>query len=515
MTTDIVLTGLVVDGTGAPAFDGWVAVSGGRITAVGPAHEPAPPAAREVAAGAIAPGFIDLHTHSDLTVLVAPTLDSQLRQGVTTAVVGNCGSSPAPRRADAPALDPVGLGAPSPTWRTFGEWLDVVDAAHPSVDIVPLVGFGALRTAVMDDPRRPAQADEVKAMRSLLARCLDEGAVGMSTGLIYEPDQHAPTEEIIDVVRGMRGIYASHVRGEGASVTDAVSEAVQIGRVGGVQVQVSHLKCESAHAWGRMPELLQLLRDARGGGVEVWADSYPYAAYGTELAAFLPPWVTPDGLEEVLAIPERRGALRRAVERGEPGWQSSVDGVGWDRVVIDVHTDRALHGRSIADLGGDPFAQFCELLLADAGTTVVGHAMQESDVRIAMAAPDVSVCSDGVGLPGDGPLGDLRMHPRCWGTFPRAVGHYVRTGVLPLELAVYKSTGLPADCFGLSDRGRLRPGLRADVVCFDPETVDGPASYENPVEPPVGVSMVLVDGRPAWEAGRVASRRGRVVRRGS
>jgi N-acyl-D-aspartate/D-glutamate deacylase len=519
---DVVVVGRVVDGSGTPGFDGWIGVNGDTVVAVETAAVAPPASGRviDVHGSAVAPGFIDVHTHSDLTAVAAPSMDSALRQGVTTVIVGNCGSSPAPLRQAASAAellsDVVQVEAES-SWASFGEYLDAVQAVRPAVNVAALVGFGTLRRLVLDDAGRPARPEEATAMREQLRRALDAGAVGLSTGLIYEPDQHAPTAEIIAVAEALaeRGIYASHVRGEGAPVLRSVAEALTIGRRSGARVQVSHVKCESRHAWGRMPELLELIRDARREGVHAWADVYPYAAYETGLAAFLPPWALPERLPSIMSSRTERRRLRATVESGEPGWQSSIDGVGWDRIVVDHHADPDYEGRDLAELAGerDVLELVAELLARDPQTLVIGHAMQEQDVRTAVAAPDVIIASDGVAVPPDGPLGELKLHPRCWGTFPRVLGHYVREErLIGLEAAVHKMTALPAAQFGLPGRGLLHVGARADLVVFDPRTVAGPADFGSASAPPLGVHTVLVNGTVAWEDGRPGERAGRVLR---
>ena len=521
MRVDLLLVGRVVDGSGGEPYDGWVAVQGDRITAVERAEVAAPEAAVVMggATATVTPGFIDVHTHSDLSAVVAPSMESAVRQGVTTVVVGNCGSSPAPLPQPATAAELLaGIVAvdDETRWGSFGEDLDAVAGARPATNVAALVGLGALRRLVMTDPLRPATADEAEAMREQLVRALDEGAVGLSSGLIYDPDRHADLDELVTVASGLRtGVYASHVRGEGEHVLASVAEALAGGRRCDVPVQVSHIKCESSHAWGRMPELIELVRQARVDGVQAAADAYPYAAYETELVSFLPPWATHEELPALLASPRDRERLRTAVERGEPGWQSSVDGVGWERIVVDHHADRAHVGRDLASLadGGDPLDLLARLLGEDPSTFVIGHAMDEADVRLAIAAPDVMVASDGVAVPSTGPLAALTLHPRCWGTFPRVLGHYVREEqLLSLASAVRSMTTLPAEQFGLRGRGVLAVGAFADAVVIDAATVAGPADFGAAAEPPVGVDAVVVNGRLAWSAGQLAERAGEVLR---
>jgi N-acyl-D-amino-acid deacylase len=524
---DLVISGAqIVDGSGSSPRAGTVVVSGDRIEDVLRPGEIEPPAAHRIDAGGrvVAPGFVDVHSHSDLTPLVEPTMDSMLRQGVTTLVVGNCGGSAypvggAPEMAALAGADPSEL---SLSWSTFGGYLERVDDARPALNLAALVGHGTLRGTVMgDEQRRAASESELWAMRQLLADALDEGAVGLSSGLVYAPGLHASTDELSTVAAALAdhgGIYASHIRGEGSSVFDAVAECAEIGRRVGVPSHVSHLKVETRPMWGRAGELLSLLDGERERGADVTADQYPYTAWETELSSALPPWVTPIELPEVLGDPERRARLAAAVENGEPGWRSVGKGIGWDRIVIGSHVpDPSVTGRSIAELSEEaslePPELIARLLVADPYTGLIGHAMHEDDVRTILARTDVFVATDGLAVSPDGPLGAFAIHPRYYGTFPRVLGRYAREeGLLSLEDAVRKMTSLPAERFGLARRGRIDPGAFADLVVFDPDRIADRATYERPHTFAEGVDVVVVNGRIAWD-GSVVQRHGRALRR--
>lgn len=523
---DLLIAGArIVDGSGSPAFDGFVSVQGDRIETVDRAGAPEPTAARRVDAGGrvLCPGFVDPHRHSDLSPFVEPWMDAVLRQGVTTVVVGNCGSSAWPT-AGAPELatmigaDPAELDL---SWRTLGEYLERVDAAGPSVNVAALVGHGTLREEVMGLDRRAPSSGELSEMRALLREGMEAGAAGMSTGLVYFPGMYADADEIADLaslLAPFHGVYASHIRGEGALLFEAVEEAIEIGRRAGVPVHLSHLKLEGEAAWGRAAELLAAIHGAREEGVDVTADQYPYTAWASDLSAILPPWAHPRDLPSILGDAQARKRLVRAVEEGEPGWQSSIEGVGWDRIVIEVHVpDPSVEGRSVAEIaeqhGEDPAATAFALLIEDPTTAAIGHAMREEDVREILADPDAMVGSDGwVTSPG-GPLGTSPVHPRNYGTFPRVLGPYVREGVLSLETAVRKASALAADRFGLSDRGRIAKGAAADVVVLDPERIRDEATFADPHRFPEGIELVVVNGRVAWSAdGGRGERAGRVLR---
>ena len=527
--TDLALVGgNVVDGSGGDPGPGTVLVDGDRVEAViGPdAAFPGDARVVSVAGRVVTPGFVDVHSHSDLTPFVEPTMDSMLRQGVTTLVVGNCGASafPSANPAEMAALVGVDADAIDVTWRTFGGYLDSVDAARPALNVAALVGHGTLRQAALLEQRRPPSDAELGEMRRLLGQGLDEGAVGMSTGLVYAPGLHASTDEIVALAGELTtrgGIATSHVRGEAETVFDAVRECIEVGRRAGVPAHVSHLKVETQPMWGRARELLAMIDRERARGADVSADQYPYTAWETELASALPPWVTPEELEGVLADPAGRERLLAAIDRGvEPGWQSVGRGIGWDRIVLGSHgPEPSLTGRSVASVaeerGVEAARAIADLLVADRFTGIVGHAMDEGDVREILARPDVFVATDGVATSPDGPLGAVAIHPRSYGTFPRVLGHYARDErVLPVGTAVAKMTSGPADRFSLAGRGRVVPGAVADLVVFDPGRIADAATFERPHAFADGIELVLVNGRMAWDGERVV-RAGRALRRGA
>ncbi len=523
----LVANALVVDGSGGRSFAGSVAVQDDRIVRILAPGEPEPPAARRVDARGrvLAPGFVDVHSHSDVTPFVEPGMDSMLRQGVTTLVVGNCGGSafPSEGAAEMAALAGAKASALELDWRTFAEYLERVDASAPALNVAALVGHGTLREAVMRaDQRRPPTTEEMAEMQALLSSALEEGAVGLSTGLIYAPGLHATTQEIAvlaTVLARYGGLYASHVRGEGEQVFEAVAECIEVGRRAGVPSHVSHLKCEGKTMWGKGEPLLALVDRERASGADVSADQYPYTAWETELASALPPWVTPDELPDALADPDARARMRTSMEEGEPGWESVGRSVGWDRVVLGSYgPEPDLTGRSIAALAGErnlePFELIAGLLLADRFAGMLGHGMHEDDVRTIVARVDVFVATDGLAVSPSGPLGQFGVHPRYYGTFPRVLARYVRQErLLTLEAAVRKMTSLPAERFGLLGRGRIVEGGFADLVLFDPERVEDRATFEAPHTFPEGIALVTVNGRVAWD-GAPGERAGRALRRG-
>lgn len=354
-------------------------------------------------------------------------------------------------------------------------------------------------------------------MQQRVREALDAGAFGVSSGLIYVPGIFSTTDEVVALAEAsaeVGGLYASHIRGEGEHLFRAVDEALEIGRRAGLPVHVSHLKCESSLVWGRAGDLLGRLADAE----DATADQYPYTAWNSSLASLLPPWAPVGDLERLVRDAAMRDRLRAAVEEGEPEFQSSVRGVGWDRLVVVGAADERWHGLDVArvaeEMGFDPFAAFVRLLIEDPDTSCIGHAMHDDDVHTILADPWVFVASDGSADAPDGPGAALPVHPREYGTFPRALALARDIGLLPLEAIVRKMTSLPAERFGLRDRGRIAEGSFADVVVFDPDDVRDAATFQQPHAFPQGISAVIVNGEIAWEDGGAIERGGRVLRRG-
>ncbi len=482
----------------------------------------------------LAPGFIDIHNHSDLAILADPQAESMLGQGVTTMVVGNCGSSAAPWLG--PEGGPFAMQMKEDgsrgldldwTWRSFGDYLGRVQAGRPAINVAALAGHGAIRHQVMGLATRAPDAAETRKMKAMLEGALADGAVGLSTGLVYYPSCYATTDELVELaaMAGRAGkLYCSHIRSEAEALLESVAEAIEISRRAGVSTEISHLKAESRLMWGCLKEALALIDKARAEGLPVDADQYPYTAYNTGLDSFLPPEVMEGDWRAVLSSPSGRARMRRAMDEGNPpAWTSSIRGMEWGDFFVDETGDPAKDGKSIAAIaeaqGKDPYDAFFDLLLEGGlGVSVIGHAMNEDDVRLAMARPDIMVGSDGSALPyqirpGSGSLGRGHPHPRNFGTFPRVLARYTRdVGLLKLEAAVHKMTGLPAKKLGLRDRGLIREGHWADLVLFDPAAIRDTATFEVPRSRPEGIRWVFVNGFPALTPQGWAERAGRAIR---
>ncbi len=523
----------IYDGTGAPAVRGDVTVVSGLIHVVGGRQE-RPSGARVIDADglALAPGFIDLHSHADFTLPAYTDAINSLSQGVTSEVIGNCGYSPAPlseERAFAREWPEVthGLGPDLDwSWRTFGEYLGALDRAKPAVNCIPLVGFGALRVAAMGMADRPASPAEITRMRAGLAEALASGAWGMSTGLVYPPGAYAATDEIVSVgqeLTATHALYASHIRNEADDLLAAVDEALEIGRALGVPIEISHLKAAGRRNHGRVADATARIADERRRGTDVHCDAYPYDAGSTFLSQLLPPWLHDGGVDalvERLRSEEVRRRVRRELDTGLPGWPNLLGAAGgWDRILIASVGRRDLasaEGQTVADLaaarGEDPLNWTLDLLIADRGAPVMIVTMMDfADVETALAFDATGIGSDQLGVTS----ASARVHPRCYGTFARILGRYVRErGLLTPEAAIHKMTGLPADVLHMTDRGRIVAGTVADLVLYDPATIGDEATYENPTRRARGIEWVFLAGRPAVHHGDLAAPNlGQVIRR--
>jgi N-acyl-D-amino-acid deacylase len=523
--------GTVVDGSGSAGRRADVLISGGVIASVA-ASIARPEGTRVIDVGGltVAPGFIDLHSHSDFTFPAFPDSAGQVTQGVTSELVGHCGDTPAPLAADPERRQQAitsGLGAGPDldwSWGGFASFMDVLDAARPAVNCLPLVGHNALRIFALGMAERAPSAAELGLMRDALREGLAAGAWGMSTGLAYAPGQWAATDDIVAVASPLaefNGIYASHIRNESDDLVAAVAEALAIGERLGVPVEVSHLKAAGAQNFGRTRDALGLIAEAAASGRTATCDMYPYEAGSTYLAQLFPPWVFDGGTDAMLeriASAEVRARIRADVERGLPSWGNLLGAAGsWDRVLINGVVEPAAEwarGRYVSELaaerGLDGLDLACELLRMDRGATTMAIFMLSlGDVREVLASPRSGVGSDLYAVTSAG----AANHPRCSGSFARLL-RWSREGLLPLEEAVRKLTSLPASTIGLRDRGRIEAGLVADIAAFDAQTVTDNATWEDASALASGVEHVLIGGEPAVERGRpVNLRLGRVLRR--
>jgi N-acyl-D-aspartate/D-glutamate deacylase len=524
----LIRDGMILDGTGAEPVRADLAVRDGRIAAITPRHSG--PARRTVEAQGlmVAPGFIDIKTHSDFTLPYAPRAESKILQGVTTEVVGHCGFSLAPVVPGRARVLQEYLAGFAPWIETretsFAAYMD--DFAATAVNTVMQVGHNTLRlmTVGMDD-RAPTE-DEMAVMQRLLAEGLAAGALGLSSGLFTAPGSFAQPSELhalLGSVRQHGGTYATHLRNESDAVFEAVREAIEASEKSGVHVQIVHLKLSGLENRGRAGQLLAEIDAARRRGVRVDCDAYPYTCAANPLRNLLPLWVQEGGLQAMLGR-LRDPAVRRRVDReiDARGLTSFGRIASWDAVSLSTSRTRSADaGRSMAELarraGVEPIDFVCDLLEADAGASyVVVCSIDEADVQALLRSPAVLVGSDGRSVAPDSVTGQGRPHPRFYGTFPRVLGHYARDlGLLSLPEAVHKMTGAPARILGLAERGLLREGYWADITTFDPGTIIDRATYEDPHRYPAGIGTVIVNGTMVVDSGEhTGTLPGRVLRRG-
>lgn len=513
----LIKNGIVVDGTGMQAFDADVGIAAGRIAVVG--EDIAQEARRIIEAQGlyVAPGFIDAHTHSDLTLLVNPRAESKIHQGVTTEVIGNCGSSPAPllgpavdeARAEAQAL---GLDV---TWASLTEYVERLRHPGTAVNVASLVGHNTVRGAVLGFGDVQPTAEQQAEMERLVAETMEQGARGLSTGLFYPPGFYARTEEVIglaQVAARHGGIYASHIRSETDHLFVAVEEAIEIGERADVRVQISHIKLEGYRNWEGVDRLLAVLDDAHSRGVRVGCDQYPYTAGVSWLAYILPYWAQAGGARAVgerLGDPDVRARLRKDWEENRTEWENRGGMRDWtDLLITDCAPRPDVQGKNVCEIAADelrdPLETALDLIVVSEGhVECVCFGQLEDNVRILMRHPLVVVASDGDALAPYGVLARSRPHPRYYGTFPRVLGRYVREEkVLSLEEAVGKMTSVTAERFGLSDRGVIREGAWADLVLFDAQTVADKATYADPHQYPEGIPYVVVNGTVVIDQGQ-------------
>jgi N-acyl-D-amino-acid deacylase len=526
----IVANGRVIDGTGAPWYAADLGIRGGRIAAIG--RLDGAQASRRIDARRqiVAPGFIDMLGQSELTILVEPTLPSKIFQGITTEITGEGGSvaplSDSIIRADRVSYEHLKL---TPDWRTFAEYFTRAERQGIGINLATYVGATQVRRMVLGDVDRQPNAGELDRMRALVREAMEQGAIGISTSLQYAPAPYATTDELIALAAEAArygGIYATHMRSEGNEIMSALNEAIRIGREARIPVEIWHLKAAGKQNWGRMPEIVATIEEARRSGVEVGANTYAYPAWFNSLSAFIPPWAHDGGDEQLLARlndPQARQRIRADMLSAAGGWDNEWQEIpGPEAVTICVVQNpelRDLQGKTLKEIAAqwrkDPIDALMDLLARDhAYTYAAVFGMSEPDVALALKQSWTSVDNDSQGTAPSGLLGLEHPHPRAYGTFPRILRKYVREEhLLTLEDAIRKFTSLPAGRMRLSDRGVLKQGMWADIVVFNPDTITDRATFENPNQLSVGMDYVLINGTPVIEQGRATGARpGKILR---
>jgi N-acyl-D-amino-acid deacylase len=526
---DLVIVGATVyDGSGGPPFQGEVGISGGEIRALGRVARSRGAAVVEAKGMAVSPGFIDVHDHTDVGLLVNPRAESAVRQGVTTVVSGNCGGSPFPL-TDADVEDMRRSLAED--YGLEGGWKDVrgffgrLEQAGIALNYATLVGHGSVRAAAMGHGDRPASASELDRMKALVAESMAGGAVGLSSGLEYTPGSFAPTEELIELCRiaaKTGGIYATHMRDEESEVLEAVDEALRIAKESPIRLQISHLKIGEAANWPKIDALMAKLEGARAAGIDFRCDRYPYIAGATSLNLLFPMWaregVSADFVARLMD-PKLDRRLREALSEQERRYGS------WDKILIsEVVTDknRAVEGMSVLDAaakaGKASYDFMRDLLIEESGRVgMISFYGNEDVLKRILGYSLVGVGADSEAVAPYGPLSKGKPHPRYYGTFPRILGKYVREEkIVPLEEMIRKITAMPAGQLGFVRRGQLKIGWAADICVFDPDRVIDKATFKDPAVYPAGIRQVIVNGKIVVDEGAHSGRLpGRVLRKDS
>jgi N-acyl-D-amino-acid deacylase len=507
---DILITGgSVLNGEGTSAERADVGIRGGRIATIGDLRNAAATRRIDASGLTVAPGFIDMHNHSDYTILVEPKAESMIRQGVTTMVLGESrsagpikpGADEARARADGVTVD----------WTTLGGYFAKLEQQHIATNIASYVGEEQVWTYVKGYGQSPATPQELDEMKRLIAQAMQEGAMGLSTALLEPPSSLATTANLIELAKTAKqygGVYSSHIRDEGEGVFRAVDEAIQVGKGAGIPVDIIHMKIAHKKLWGRANEIIAMVQKARDEGYNIRANVYPYTAGQNNLSSIVPPWAHDGGREKMLERlkdPSARRRMREEVMNGLPNWYNHylATGDGWAGMLLvslKAERNKPFQGKRMSELiaarGGHPADVLFDVLLEEGGSvpTVFFH-HSEPDMQLIMKQPWTSIGSDGSAVSPNGPTGRTHPHPRYYGTFPRVLGRYARDlKVITLPDAVKKMTSMNADKIGITDRGRLKEGLAADVTIFDQDRVIDRATFEQPHQFPAGIKYVIVNG---------------------
>jgi N-acyl-D-amino-acid deacylase len=515
----LIRNGTIVDGSGGKPFKADVGVSAGRISEVKSSISADTKNSIDAKQQIVCPGFIDIHSHTDMSIPFDNRIESMVRQGVTTSVMGNCGSSLAPVSDDTIDLMQKDIDVFSPpghrlniTWRTFGEYLTTIERTRIPINVVPLVGFGTVRIASGPafENREPTRK-ELTNMKADVAEAMSVGAFGMSTGLFYPPQSYASFNEILELAKTVaehKGLYFSHIRGEGKAVVPAVQELIDIVEKSGCRGgQVAHHKIAGRPYWGTSKDTLKLMAEANKRGLNIACDQYPYNRGMTSLISLLPPWVHEGGMDSILdhlRTPESQMRIRGDVASGIKGWENIINEIGWQGIYIaSVKSDKwkPIEGKDLEQIAeeygySDKFKMLFDILLDEAGeTSMTIESMDEGDIRRIMKDRHTMIGTDGWGISPTGVFRHGRPHPRSYGTYPRILGKYVREeGVLSIQEAIWKMTGFPAERLRLKSRGLVREGYSADLVVFNPETIRDKATFLEPHQFPVGIQSVIVNG---------------------
>ena len=525
MLDAIIRHGNIVDGSGTPSFHSDLGVKNGVITEIGELSKQQAAVEIDARSMIVAPGFIDVHTHSDITMLVEPRAESAVRQGVTTQLFPNCGEGVAPAVGEAlkdveEHLKPFGLQV---QWSSVGEYLSYLERQNPSINVVPMVAHGTVRMAVLGFEKRKPTSTELGRMKDYVEEAMKSGARGLCSGFRYVPSGYADVAELVELCKVMKpygGVYATHMRSEGDNGDwfDAINEAIAIGEGATVPVQISHFKALGKDVWGKSEQALAIIERARTRGVDVACDQYPYEASSSSLLVLFPQWAIEGGIDPLFKRLADKSMKRRIHEEFDNTLEMRG---GPARMTLSLFApDRSLQGKTLQEVAKGKKMPVFEtaihlLQTAHGQVNMIFYVMNINDVRRIMKRPYVMIGSDGYALSQHGPLStESHPHPRSYGCFPRVLARFVRDEkLINLEEAVRKMTYLPASRFKLKNRGLLRSGMAADIVVFDHSRVQDTATFEQPQQYPNGIPYVLVNGQLVVNNGEHTNARpGRILR---
>ncbi len=534
-----IMNGTVIDGTGAKAYRADIGIQDGRITVIGDLKDVAGEIVIDATGKIVAPGFIDMHTHSDISMLLDDTADSMLRNGVTTNLCGNCGEGIVPiskehkdimvkymRSSVIPGIYPEGYEYP---WATFREYHDYIQRNPPLINMASLVPHGPVRMSVMGMGDGTADGKQLDHMRALVREGMEAGAFGLSTGLAYSPGDLVNQQELMEITKPLQafgGIYTTHMRNQGDGTFASLEETKYIGQGAGVPVHISHLKLADPQMWGQTDALFQWFDETNAAGLQATFDVYPYTRGCSGILRLLPPWSKEGGVKDTirrLTDPAIRAQVLRDCRNGIPGWENLAENIGWKNVYLTSFKkpeNQAFEGLTVAEIAGqmgrDPWEAYLDLVVEEeAKTGILVASMSTEDMEKIIMHPDSIIVSDGAAqsLRPDRNYGF--KHPRAYGTQTKVLREFVREKkLLTLEEAVRKMTGLPAELLGMARRGKLKPGNFADIVVFDPDTVSDTSTFSNLQQAPTGIETVLVNGRIALRDNTVMHKTaGRLIRK--